>query len=65
MSRNFITNEIGDADWIVKNYNFTEVSRYIDELVILNLDKDKKNDDHFLMTQKNIKEKFYPSCIRR
>jgi cyclase len=59
MSRNFITNEIGDADWIVKNYNFSEVSKYIDELVILNLDKDKKSDDHFINDSKKISKKSF------
>ena len=28
MSRNFKTNEIGDANWIIKNYNFLYVCTY-------------------------------------
>jgi len=29
MSRNFKTNEIGDANWIIKNYNLTDIHSYL------------------------------------
>ena len=41
-SRNFITNSIGDTDWIIKNYNFTNISNFIDELIIIDISKGKK-----------------------
>mgnify|MGYP001178450574 CR=1 FL=1 len=59
MSRNFKTNEIGDANWIIKNYNFSEISKYIDELVIINLDREKKNIINFIEDTKKITKKCF------
>ena len=41
-SRNFITNIIGDTNWIIKNYNFLNISNYIDELIIIDISLKKK-----------------------
>ena len=59
MSRNFKTNEIGDANWIIKNYNFSEISKYIDELVIINLDREKKNIINFIEDTKKITKRCF------
>ena len=37
ISRNFRLQKIGNTGWLSKNYNFSRVSRFIDELVILNV----------------------------
>jgi imidazole glycerol-phosphate synthase subunit HisF len=34
-SRNFRLQKVGKVDWIIDNYKFTQVSKYIDELIIL------------------------------
>ena len=34
-SRNFRLQKVGKVDWIIDNYKFSEVSKYIDELIIL------------------------------
>ena len=39
LSRNFKLQEVGDVNWIFKNLNFEDISNYIDELIILNVDK--------------------------
>ena len=62
-SRNFVTNNIGDTDWIVKNYNFENISKYIDELIILDI-SEKKNQDNFLKSVEKITKKtFVPLSI--
>ena len=41
-SRNFRRQKIGTKEWINKNYNFSFVSNFIDELIILDISKIKK-----------------------
>ena len=41
-SRNFRRQKIGKKEWINKNYNFSYISNFIDELVILDISKKKK-----------------------
>ena len=41
-SRNFRRQKIGNAKWINKNYNFSHISNFIDELIILDISKKKK-----------------------
>ena len=43
-SRNFRRQKIGTKEWINKNYNFSFVSNFIDELIILDISKIKKNE---------------------
>lgn len=39
LSRNFRRQKVGDLAWLQKNYDFSNVSRYIDELVVLNVSR--------------------------
>ncbi len=41
LSRNFNLQKIGNYDWLMKNYNFNSIYKYIDELVVLNVSRDK------------------------
>jgi len=41
LSRNFRLQKIGDLEWLKCNYNFNNVSFYIDELILLNVDRDR------------------------
>ena len=43
-SRNFRRQKIGTKQWINKNYNFSYVSNFIDELIILDISKIKKKN---------------------
>ena len=43
LSRNFSLQEVGDIDWIKKNYNFESISSAVDELVVLNVERENKN----------------------
>ncbi len=55
-SRNFRLQKIGDIDWIQKNYNFSQMSRYIDELCILNVSANRKSHLQFIDTLKNLSQ---------
>lgn len=50
LSRNFRTQRIGDIHWLKKNYNFSKVSNYIDELVLINVSGDSGFDEAFRKT---------------
>ena len=41
LSRNFNLQKIGNYDWLIKNYNFNNIYKYIDELIVLNVSRDK------------------------
>ena len=41
-SRNFSLQTVGDLDWLINNYDFSNIASYIDELVILNVRNKKK-----------------------
>lgn len=41
LSRNFNLQKIGNYEWLMKNYNFDNIYKYIDELVVLNVSRDK------------------------
>ena len=41
-SRNFNLQNVGDLEWLKKNYDFRKISYYIDELIILDVYRKKK-----------------------
>ncbi len=47
-SRNFNLQKVGDVTWLEKNYEFKKISYYIDELIILDISRKKKDLDKFL-----------------
>lgn len=64
MSRNFNLQNVGNIDWLKKNYNFTETAKYIDELIILNTSRNKYNFNNFCENVKAIsKECFVPIAV--
>lgn len=54
LSRNFRLQKIGDHEWIHKNYNFSRISRYIDELCILNVSDNPNSHIQFIETLKSL-----------
>ena len=42
LSRNFRLQRVGDLKWLKENYNFEYISRYIDELIVLDVSKKKE-----------------------
>lgn len=47
LSRNFRLQRVGDIEWLERNYNFRETALSIDELVILNVERDRASMDGF------------------
>ena len=56
LSRNFRLQKVGDLQWLQANYNFSHISFFIDELIILNVTRGEKNQDTFLRTLKILTE---------
>ena len=64
LSRNFRLQKIGNYKWLKDNYNFSKISFFIDELIILNIQRDNKNFQSFFENIKHItKECFIPVTI--
>lgn len=47
LSRNFRLQRVGDKNWLQKNYNFSNISFFIDELIILDVSRTKRNLERF------------------
>lgn len=54
ISRNFRLQTVGSADWLARNYGFAKVSRFIDELVILNAEPEPTGQTRFLTAAAGI-----------
>jgi cyclase len=64
LSRNFRLQKIGNLEWLKCNYNFNNVSFYIDELIILNVDRDNGDIYEFCKVIKDIsREIFVPLSV--
>jgi len=59
LSRNFNLQKVGDIDWLNKNYNFDLVSRYIDELIVLDVTREESNLNEFCKMLKNLSSKCF------
>jgi imidazole glycerol-phosphate synthase subunit HisF len=47
LSRNFRLQAVGNLDWLQRNYNFSRISNYIDELVVLDVTRERRNLSEF------------------
>ena len=56
LSRNFKLQKVGDYEWLINNYDFESIARSIDELAILNVNKDDDDFENFCMHLKKISE---------
>ena len=67
LSRNFNLQKVGDIEWLYKYFNFQKIADSIDELVILNVDKEKQssklNDNFTNNIKKLFKKTFIPLTI--
>jgi cyclase len=54
LSRNFRLQKVGNLSWLKKNYDFQKISFYIDELIVLDISRKKRNLDLFCETLKEI-----------
>jgi len=47
LSRNFRLQRVGDLNWLQKNYNFSRIAFSIDELIILDVTRGKRDQEKF------------------
>ena len=47
LSRNFRLQKVGNIDWLKKNYNFSHISFFIDELIVLDVSRNERNINKF------------------
>ncbi len=56
LSRNFRLQNVGNLEWLKKNYNFSHISYSIDELIVLDVTRQQKNLDEFCVALKSLTE---------
>lgn len=59
LTRNFSLQKVGSIEWLFNNYNFIQISSYIDELIILNIRKKKENFENFCNTIQLISKNIF------
>jgi len=61
LSRNFRLQKVGNLDWLKKNYDFSKISFYIDELVVLDVSRKNRDLNLFCENLKILtKDSFVP-----
>jgi cyclase len=56
LSRNFRLQKVGSLQWLKTNYNFSHISYTIDELIVLDVTRGKKNSEQFCTALKLLTE---------
>ena len=59
LSRNFRLQKVGDINWLKENYNFDYISKYIDELIVLDVSKQNRNPISFSLVLKELTENIF------
>jgi len=54
LSRNFCLQRVGNLDWLQRNYNFSYIAFYIDELIVLDVTRGTRNQETFCNTLKAL-----------
>jgi len=54
LSRNFRLQNVGDINWLQSNYNFSQISFSIDELIVLDVSRGEKNTEAFCTVLKEL-----------
>lgn len=52
LSRNFRLQKVGNINWLQKNYDFSKISFFIDELIVLDVTREEKDINTFCNTLK-------------
>jgi cyclase len=59
LSRNFRLQKVGNLRWLKKNYNFSKIAFSIDELIILDVSREKHDQDKFCEHVKSLTEECF------
>lgn len=64
LSRNFHLQSVGDYKWLINHYDFKSFSQSIDELIILNVDRQARNWSEFVqVVEELVSDMFMPVAI--
>ena len=65
LSRNFSLQRVGDLNWLIKNFEFSSTSIYIDELIVILVKKnpDKLDFVNFFKNVENLKKNIFMPII--
>lgn len=64
LSRNFQLQNVGGLDWLYKCFNLESITNSIDELIILNVEKENRDEERFLRTVVDLsKHCFMPIAL--
>jgi cyclase len=56
LSRNFRLQKVGNLQWLQSNYNFSQISYSIDELIVLDVSRGQKQTQEFCVILKKLSE---------
>lgn len=56
LSRNFRLQRVGDIEWLIKNYDFATTATFLDEIVLLNVQRDSVISSNFLSHLKQLND---------
>lgn len=56
LSRNFRLQKVGNLQWLQRNYNFSHISFFIDELIVLDVTRGERNSEEFRRTLEALTE---------
>jgi imidazole glycerol-phosphate synthase subunit HisF len=59
LSRNFRLQKVGDLQWLKKNYNFSHISFFIDELIILDVTRSGRDEEKFYEHVRSLSEECF------
>jgi len=59
LSRNFRLQRVGDLNWLKRNYNFSHIAFSIDELIILDITRGKRDEGKFIEHVKSLTEECF------
>jgi cyclase len=59
LSRNFRLQNVGDISWLKKNYDYDSIAYSIDELIVLNVERNEKNIGLFSSTLKDLLSQYF------
>jgi imidazole glycerol-phosphate synthase subunit HisF len=64
LSRNFTLQQVGDINWLRDNYKFWESSKFLDEIIILDVSREESDFNKFIDTLQNVvKSSFIPVAV--
>lgn len=54
LSRNFRLQRVGDLEWLKRNYNFSHIAFFIDELIVLDITRENRDLNQFSAVLKEL-----------